>query len=195
METLKSKLIQEIGKNPKEIEELINHFELVRYKKGEHLKDCKTPDYLFFISLGIVRLYYVNEHKKNLEINLAFIPEDNFITDVGYFYKTDIVKLKIQALEDIKAYRIKKNDYDNLVKKFPIIEKFAINRLLDFSNKLLEKDFLLNSNFSENSYENIMSTEKMHRRIPIKFLAGYLGIHPNSLSRIRKKIKVNSKYY
>lgn len=193
MEILKSKLIQEIGKNPKEVETFLNHFDFVQYKKGEHLKDSSTEEYLFFISERIVRFYYINELNQNNEINLGFISEENFIVDTDSFYGNRESKLKIQALGNVSTYRIEKETYSNLTKKFPKIEKFAINRLLEFNRLLLEKDFLLQRNFSEYSYENLISTEIFQQRIPIKFLAGYLGIHPNSLSRIRKKIKVNSK--
>jgi CRP-like cAMP-binding protein len=143
METLKSKLIEEIGNNTTEVQALLDHFTFANYYKGEHLKNSNTEDYLFFISSGFVRIYYLTEHKQNNEINIAFIPEDNFITDVDYFFGNGSRKLKIQALENVTTYRRKKEEYDTLVKKFPIIEKFAINRLLEFSRQLLKKDYLL----------------------------------------------------
>jgi len=51
----------------------------------------------------------------------------------------------------------------------------------------LKKDFLLQSYFSRNSYEQLISSDqKFGKRLPVKIFAGYFGIHPNSLNRIRK---------
>lgn len=59
--------------------------------------------------------------------------------------------------------------------------------LIDFSRNLLKKDFLLQSYFSRNSYEQLISSDQQFgKRFKVKILAGYFGIHPNILSKIRK---------
>ena len=58
--------------------------------------------------------------------------------------------------------------------------------LIDFSRNLLKKDFLLQSYFSRNSYEQLISSDqKFGKRLPVKILAGYLGIQLNKIRKDR----------
>ncbi|MBI3882713.1 MAG: Crp/Fnr family transcriptional regulator [Sphingobacteriales bacterium] len=95
----------------------------------------------------------------------------------------------IEAIEDTEVLLISAFDLDNIYLKVPVMERFF--------RKLFEKGYTytlkrLNSRQSEPAdvrYKKLIDTQPdLLQRIPLIYIASYLGITPESLSRIRKNI-------
>ncbi|MCI5056199.1 MAG: Crp/Fnr family transcriptional regulator [Flavobacteriales bacterium] len=143
---------------------------------------------LYFIEKGIVRLY-VEETEVTPEVNIGFGYQNSIITSFSAFVSNEPSKLSIQALTDCEVNQISKpilfhlidsnKDISNWYRS--IVEKTLaghINRqieLLTLSPKQRYEVFLKRSGNLVNS-------------IPIKHIASYLKMKPETLSRIRKQI-------
>lgn len=145
---------------------------------------CK---YLAFVSKGCLRSYSVNE--KGEENIVQFAVEDWWITDLKSFLTNEPAVYNIDALEDSELLLIDKASQDKLYNTIPKIEHY-FRILLENSNTAAQKrisDFISAS--AEDRYLNFLKTyPKLVQRIPQSQIASYLGIKPQSLSRIRKEL-------
>ncbi|WP_294961549.1 Crp/Fnr family transcriptional regulator [uncultured Flavobacterium sp.] len=155
-------------------------------KKTVILQAGHVENYLSFIEKGILR-YYVPSENKDLTFAFAFDGEftsgyDSFITRLPASYI-------IEALSDTILWSISYNDLQDIYAETKIgntIGRLASEGL--FLKKSKRELSLLNDS-AEQRYRNLF-TEKPHliQKIPQKYLAPYIGITPQALSRIRKRI-------
>jgi CRP-like cAMP-binding protein len=146
---------------------------------------CKE---LFFISSGIVRIVSVNSQGE--EITYFFIGPGQICTILDSFISSTVTDNSIQASTDAEVLIIDRNDYAALCRKLPFFSGI-IDRINQ--NRLLEKVKL------KNSYSGLDATERYHQflklqadvayKVPLNHIATYLGVTPQSLSRIRKAVR------
>ena len=184
--TLKQALSNVTKVNESHMDALMNLFELVSYKKNtEIIKEGDIAEYFYFIYKGIIKIYfYVNDK----------IVIDRFETEGALFGGnfTHISKQPgtniYESLEDVYLLKIKYTDLENLCKKSHEIEHlYRISMELFHSqySKLLSKFKSLNSD--ERYYEFIKEQSDVINRVPLKDIANYLNMTPETLSRIRAK--------
>lgn len=140
---------------------------------------------IFFIEKGASRSYYIKDGK---EITTWFTFENEFITSFYSFISLEPSNETIELLEDSIIWELRFDDLNRLTIEYP-----AVNHLY---RKVLELNFvrqekLLNERFStaKEKYENLI-TKYPHilQRVPLGYIASYLGITQSTLSRIRHKI-------
>lgn len=169
------------------IQKLLDAFESVVYDK--HTKIIKEGDitsYLYFISKGLVRVYYFNNGKELID---WFAEEGSFF---GNLYSHILQKPGFdiyEAMEDVTVLRIKYTDLERLFKESHEIESIA--------RKVLEKYYVTYVEKRVHHLKGLSSDEKYtaflknyascSNRIPLKYVANYLGISSETLSRIRAK--------
>ena len=163
------------------------HFELIHIKKGEHLINRgEEVCYLYYLEAGTIRLSFPNKEKR--EISARFIEPKEFI-NFSLSYEEHLAHYNAKALEHCKVWRLPKQDlhqlYDlsiNFNKLVRILLEKSINRKI-----IREEDF--HKLDAEERYKKLMTNEKwLFRSIPLKEIASYIGITPQALSNIRKRI-------
>ncbi len=163
-------------------------------KKGEFLlRGGEVCDHVTFINNGHFRVYnIVNEEE--LTINFAF--EGNYVTDYISFVSRRPSSDFILAMDDAEILQIKYNDLQATYEKSPVWQKFGrimAEYILVF---IAERNKALLFNTPEERYINLMKERpKVIERIPQQYIASYLGIKPESLSRIRKRMTDSKKTY
>ncbi len=163
-------------------------------KKGEFLlRGGDVCDHVTFINNGHFRVYnIVNEEE--LTINFAF--EGNYVTDYISFVSRRPSSDFILAMDDAEILQIKYNDLQATYEKSPVWQKFGrimAEYILVF---IAERNKALLFNTPEERYINLMKERpKVIERIPQQYIASYLGIKPESLSRIRKRMTGSKKTY
>ncbi len=184
---LKNALFEKINFNEDELKVILGSFEKESIIKGEHIiKTGKTCDKLYYIKEGIFRSYYINESGK--DITQWFFNDGKFMTSIESFYQQKPSLYNIQALEDAVVYSINRKKLDTLFNTYPKAERFgrllAIEMLIKVSNKLNAIQFQK----AKERYE-YMITEfpNIYYRVPLGYIASYLGMTQETLSRIRKK--------
>ncbi|MBL4678653.1 MAG: Crp/Fnr family transcriptional regulator [Mucilaginibacter sp.] len=164
-------------------------FEHRHYKEGEQLLNtgsmCRE---LFFICNGVLRIMATNQ--KGVELTHFFLKEGSFCT-ILYSFDNDVAADEgIQAACDTEVLVISKTKLTKLYTIIPGLKEL-IDRITQ--EKLLEKIKIRNAYLGEESearYNLFLKQQPdVARRVPLKDIAGYLGITPQSLSRIRKNAK------
>ncbi|MDY8134336.1 Crp/Fnr family transcriptional regulator [Aquimarina sp. 2201CG5-10] len=150
-------------------------------RAGEVCKDS------FFVENGLLRSFTINEAGK--EHVVQFAPENWFISDRSSAFFNEPSYTNIDALEDTKVVYIR---HDFIPKASEI--SFALNTynekaLHSHIRSLQKRLILLLSTSAEERYLSfIKSYPDLLQRVPQWMVASYLGITPESLSRVRKEL-------
>lgn len=168
---------------------ITSFFRTKQFKEGESLftegEVCKM---LFFIVSGILRIVKTNE--KGIDVTYYFIEDRQFCTILQSFNKGTIAEESIQACCDTDVLSISKRSLLELYQKLPYMVDL-INELNQ--QRMLEKIRLKNAYSGEDAIERykvfLSEQSEVAYRVPLNYIASYLNITPQSLSRIRRKLK------
>jgi len=145
---------------------------------------CKL--YTFVVS-GCFKMYKVD--KKGNEHNLQFAIEDGWIADIGSFHSEKPSELYIEAIEQSTVLQIAKKDLLFLYGTYP---KFDRNFRVMVENAFIQLQKRTLQNISSSAEERYLdfldSHPNLFNRISNVQIASYLGVTPEFLSKIRKKI-------
>jgi CRP-like cAMP-binding protein len=150
---------------------------------------CKS---VAFVSKGVLRSYLVDE--KSNERIIQFAPEDWFISDLYSFITEDYSNLNIDAIEDSELVLMSKTAHVYLEKAVPDFFKF---NYMQYRGAYIALQKRLTDMFTlstEEKYTKLLNIyPDIMQRVPQHMIASYLGLTPETLSRVRKKlVKKNS---
>jgi len=147
-------------------------------------EQCK---YVYFILKGSAYSYFLNEHGDKHAIQFAL--EGYWITDHYSFFSGKPGIYTIESLEPCKVLVLNRENYDKLCSINHVFERFF--HLL-IQNAFISLQYRLAKTNSEDAEHRYKEFSKLHpafvQRIPQYLIASYLGIKPQSLSRIRKEM-------
>jgi signal-transduction protein with cAMP-binding, CBS, and nucleotidyltransferase domain len=152
-------------------------------KKGFVLKAGRVCENVYFISKGMVRCFYM---KDDVEICSWFMKEGDVIFSVKSFYTQTPGYEYIQVLEDAAFYYISYQELQYIYKTF--VEFNYIRGVLTEKYYLLseERNYSMRMQRAHERYNYIKENHaELISRVPSKYLASYLGITEETLSRIR----------
>lgn len=155
-------------------------------KKTNLLKVGQTENYLSFIETGIIR-FYIPKETEDFTFGFAF--EANFISAYDSFITQEPSSYELETLSNTILWSLTYQDLQQIYQQTQIgneIGRLASEEL--FLKKSKRELSLLNQS-AEQRYLNLF-TEQPHllQFIPLKYIASYIGITPQALSRIRKRI-------
>lgn len=149
------------------------------------LKEYKQVRKLYFINKGILRTYYVHDGK---EVTSWFYVENQFVTSWYGFYKQETSYEYIEALEDCSVFSIEYQDYMKLIDRYQKFERFArilAEDQLTFIDSF-SKGYLFMS--AKDKYNLLLtSIPDIELRVKLGYIASFLGISQETLSRIRSR--------
>lgn len=165
------------------------HFESASFKEGEYLfKAGHISKRLFFICNGVVRI--VMQQDNGNEVTQFFLKENQFCTILNSFNNQVLADENIQAACDTEVMFITKDKLTALYNKLPYLKEL-ITQIMQ--QALIDKIQLRNAYLGQDSTTRyqlfIMRQPDIALRVPLSYIASYLGITPQSLSRIRKNIR------
>lgn len=176
-----------IDVNEEEIQAFSRNMKLLDLKKGSHLLEIgETCNVVAFIAKGVLRYYYVANGEEN---TVQFFFENGFAADMESFISGSQSKVGIDAIENSTLLVIPKKDILELYKTYHKFEH--LGRLMAeaaYMGLRKKTNEFLNMSAEERYLNLIKERPKVMERIPQHYIASYLGIKPQSLSRIRKNL-------
>jgi len=157
------------------------------FKKGEHLLQAgNVCRYVIFIESGLVR-YYINSDGE--ERTNYFNKEGEFVCDYLSFLPQAPSNVNIQALEDTTIFVISFNDIQEFYREVAYGERFGRLAIEQVFVSIISQIGSLYTDSPGERYSKFLSNFRdLVQRIPQYYIASYVGIKPQSLSRIRKRI-------
>jgi CRP-like cAMP-binding protein len=157
-------------------------------KKGKCiLKEGELADSIFYVVSGCFRAY---RWKNEEEITLGFSFEGDIDTCPHAFVHQLPATDTIEALVDSVVIKIHRAELDQLILRNPSFAFFTQQLLADYIENLLQRLIELKTESAEVLYHKLyLRQPKEVAIIPLMYVASYLGISRERLSRIRKKIK------
>jgi CRP-like cAMP-binding protein len=152
------------------------------YSEAGHI-----PREIIFLTEGILRVCYYN-HKGD-EFTKYFIDENNFVVDINSYNQSIPSSDYIEAITDCKFIVFSKEALKELSMTIigwdDIINKITSKALAEKVNKI---STMMTEDATERYLNFLSKFPNLANRIPLSYLASYLGITQSSLSRIRKSI-------
>ena len=171
---------------------LTHTFKEKTYKKNEYLlKEGNTCGKICFIVKGLTRCFYNNGI---LEVCSWFMKEGDMIVSVESFFQQKPSSESIQAIEDCEVIYITYEELQFMYKNFP--EMNYIGRVLTEKYYILSEQRLysLRMHRAGQRYQHLLENfPELVQRVPVKYIASYLGVAKETLSRNRSKKKLKAK--
>ncbi|MBL7873411.1 MAG: Crp/Fnr family transcriptional regulator [Cyclobacteriaceae bacterium] len=154
--------------------------------KGAFLHtEGKVCSYIYFLEKGCLRGFYNLDGK---EVTYWFAFENNFVTSFFSFITRKPGVENIQLTEDCTLWSITYEDLQELYAKHHDMER--LGRIMNERYYVMLEERFLSNHFKEarERYENLLtSAPHILQRVPLGYVASYLGITQETLSRIRSK--------
>lgn len=155
-------------------------------KKKDLLRTGEVCKFSTFVNKGCLRSYSVDDKGVDHVIQIAL--ENYWIADLHSLFTQQPGQLFIEALEDTEVLLLYQEDLEKLYLDIPIVERFFRKMYAMAYVSTLER---INRSLSEPADVRYTNLIKRHpdliQRVPLIHIASFLGITPESLSRIRKQ--------
>lgn len=156
-------------------------------KKGEFLqREGEIPRYAAFVCKGLLRSYVIDN--KGKEHIVQFAPENWWISDKAGASEAGLTTFFIDAIEDSALLLIDKPGHITLMEKLP---GYAQSFQTGIQKRMVAKDKRIIHSLTataEERYNDFLQTyPTIAQRVPQHMLASYLGLTPETISRIRRK--------
>jgi len=181
-------LTSNIEVDEKVLSQFLSQNQRKTFNKGDFLVFAgDLCESIFFVEKGLLRQYSIDE--KGKEHILQFAPEGWLVNDRESLYYNKPSKYNIEALENTEVFILDKKTIEKLEEELPEFATFN-NELLN--NHIRHLQNRINLLLSATAEERYLTFIKMYPdillRVPQWMVASYLGIAPESLSRVRKEL-------
>lgn len=174
--------------NPQQIELIKNKAEVKQIKKDTYYQEAgKIPREVIFLTEGIMRICYYNS--KGDDVTKYFVSEGSFLVDINSYLQHIPSSEYAQAITDCNYIVLSKSDMEELSNTIivwdEIISKITAKGMADKVRKI---SMMMAEDATERYRNFLINFPNVANRIPLGYLASYLGITQSSLSRIRKQL-------
>jgi CRP-like cAMP-binding protein len=175
-----------------EEKELIkNYLTVKKIRKRQYLlQDGDVCKSVGFVEKGALRLYHVSED--GTEHIVQFALEGQFITDLYSFLTNEPSVYNIDAIEDSELVLITKAPSDELRKLSSKYQEYIFQITSEAYIQLEKRLTSISSLTLEERYKDLTANyPDIIQRLPQHMIASYMGLTPETLSRVRKRISIN----
>ncbi len=173
--------------NDEELEAFTGIFKPITIKKLDHLfLEGELVSSIFYINDGVMRSYY---NKENDEVTSHFFFGPTIFSDLISVRGQLPTKMNVQALKNCNCLVADFNDLDILIDKYPTIESvfFKFLEHLYLFGVTRQHSFIFDT--PQERYMKLFGERpKVIAEIPQRYISSYLGIKPETLSRIKARI-------
>lgn len=167
---------------------LSQYFKPISYEKDTIILNIgEINDKLYFVEEGVLQEFSYQDEEEQVNTHWL-MPEGSFVYSTVSFINEVPTEMGIKAIEKVKLLYITKPDLQTIYEKVPQMER--VGRLVTEQNLITYEKFLLLIRYRSSEekldwFEETFPT--LVNRVPQKYIASYLNIRPETLSRVRSK--------
>ncbi len=179
------------GLSDKEYELVLSHFEVKTISKKEFyfkagVMCCRKA----YVNKGCLRTFVIDEKGHERVLQLAV--EDWWVGDLDSIYCGGIGTNFIQALEDCELLEITMENFKLLETRIPKLQQWYTVKLARRTIKSMKGMVEMKALSPQERYLNLLKNRpEIFQRVPLQYIASYLNIEPESISRLRKRLARN----
>lgn len=150
-------------------------------------EEGNIPQHLYYIVSGFMRLFYYNDNGD--EVTTHINCPHGFFTSFSEFINQTKASANVETVTECQLLRISKSDYETLMSKSIFWKDYGMYILQEsvIYNEERSKDLATLS--AEQRYLKLMKSHPgILQNVPLQYIASFLGIKPESLSRIRRNL-------
>lgn len=172
-----------------EQEAIQNAVQIKHFEKNElFLREGEICTSIGFLEKGSMRLYYDSPEKEACN---DFFFENSVIGSFASFLTEMPSIVSIAAIEDCEVILFEKKDLFELIQKFPSLKRLADFILQEHFIRAEKREEALLKYSHEKRFRNLLEEHpKIFKRVPLHYVASYLNITPETLSRYRTRFLV-----
>lgn len=161
----------------------------MHFRKDDYFSEAeKIAKQVGFVLKGVIRVCYYNN--KGDEITKYFIDENNLVVDLESFENETPSTAYVQAVTDCELIVFSKKDWQELLNTIigwdAIVHKVISKALMQ---KVERRSPLVSEDATTRYLKFLEIYPTVANRVPLSYIASYLGMTQSSLSRIRKNIR------
>lgn len=156
-------------------------------KKQLLLREGEVCNFEAYITSGCLRTFYIDENGS--EVILQFSVEDWWVGDIGSFYDRTPSLLYIEAIEDSELLTLNPTTKEELLARVPQFERVFRLMIQRHLSALEHRVIRTIAKTAEERYVDfIKQYPKIAMRVPQHYIASYLGMTPEFLSKVRRRM-------
>lgn len=186
MHPLLNHISQEVSISAQEFDKTLGYFDHTHYKKKHILIRAGEPVLRqYFVVKGCLRSFLIDDNDR--EYTVQFGIENWWMSDFTAYFTGAQSMLYLECIEDCELLAISKKSMEELYACVPTLEHFFRQKLerafVAFQKRIISN---LHKSAEERYYDFLAQYPDIEQRVRNYQIASYLGITPESLSRIRK---------
>ena len=179
-------LRKKVAISPEEVEYMMSFAKIIQLKKKEYLfREGDITRYVGFVNKGVLRYFFMDTQAD--EHIIYFAQEEWWVGDLNSFYGQTPTPYYLQALEPTEIFAYTVENFDTMRRDVPSFEEFRKASHAKATAARINNMMSLRAESAEERYIKLLTGfPDIFQRVPQHYIASYLGIKPQSLSRIRK---------
>ena len=186
--SLQQHILKFISLPEEELNAVAAHFTVLTPKKKQLLQEAdQFARYNYFVEEGCLRMYFLDE--KGTEKTVQFAIENWWLADYFSFQRQTRSGFYIQAVEASKVLAIGFDEQEQLLSAHPKMERY-FRRVHQTAHAATQMRSMYDRDFSREEHFRYFASlfPEFVQRVPQYMIASYVGVKPESLSRIRKRL-------
>lgn len=177
----------------KEAAAFLSHFQEKKFKKNTVLlKEGDVANEAYFVLKGALRQFFSNENGVEKTCNFSF--EADFFTDLESFSRKSCSSTNIITLEPTECLVITCTNLAQAINQSAASAELCKTLIENIATTNIKRLQSILSLSPESQFkELVQNNPQILQRVPQRYIAQYLGLAPESLSRIRKRILITGK--